>query len=65
MKKTILRLALCCLGTCSSLTVLADSVYQIHPIPHQQQAVGGTTKSPQEKFKSSVETTSTATPKPV
>ena len=50
MKKTILRLALCCLGTCSSLTVLADSVYQIHPIPHQQQAVGGTTKIPAGKI---------------
>ena len=50
MKKTILRLALCCLGTCSSFTVLADSVYQIHPIPHQQQAVGGTTKIPAGKI---------------
>ena len=50
MKKTILRLAICCLGTCSSLTVLADSVYQIHPIPHQQQAVGGTTKIPAGKI---------------
>ena len=44
MKKTILRLALCCLATCCSIPVFGDGVYQIYPIPHQQQALGGTTK---------------------